>query len=84
MMFRFLFKDEREKLKPYTFKKDEETGKYSSVKELHDLDPEKNYIVVFIPKNRFGETNQQIVMEFSQSFMTLRDVGYVEISPNSR
>ena len=84
VMFRFLFQDEKEKLKPFTLKRDEETGRYSNVRELHDLDPNKTYIVVFIPKNRFGETTQQIVMEFNQAFMSLRDIGYVEISPNSR
>ena len=84
VMFRFLFQDEKERLQPFTIKKDEETGKYTNVRELHTLDPNKSYIIVFIPKNRFGETNQQIVMEFSQSFMSLHDVGFVEISPNSR
>ena len=40
VMFRFLFNDEKEKLKPYTFKKSDD-GKYTNIRELHDLDVNK-------------------------------------------
>lgn len=81
VQFRFLFNDEKEKLKPYTFKKDE-SGKYTSIKEFHDLDVDKTYVVYFTGKNRFGETDTQIVCEYNPSFITMKDVGWISISPN--
>ena len=81
VQFRFLFNDEKEKMKPYTFKKDD-NGKYSSVKELHDLDVNKSYIVFFTPKNRSGETTTQIVAEWNPSFLMMKQVGWISISPN--
>lgn len=81
VMFRFLFNDEKEKMKPFTFKKSED-GKYSSVRELHDLDVNKTYIVFFTPKNRSGETTTQIVAEWNPSFLTMKQVGWISISPN--
>lgn len=83
VMFRFLFADEKEKIKPYTFQKDE-NGKWSNVRQLHDLDPTKSYIVCFTPKNRFGDTTTQIVYEYNQSFNTLHEIGYVEIAQTGR
>lgn len=81
VQFRFLFNDEKEKLRPYTFRQDSD-GRYTSVKDYHDLDCDKNYIVYFIPKNRFGETDTQIVCEYNPSFITMKDIGWVNISPN--
>ncbi len=81
VQFRFVFNDEKEKLKPYTFKKDE-SGKYTNIKEFHDLDMDKTYIVIFTGKNRFGETDTQIVCEYNPSFIQMKDVGWVSISPN--
>lgn len=81
VMFRFMFNDEKEKLKPYTYKKDE-NDKFMNVKEFHTLDPDKTYIIFFVPKNRFGETNTQIVAEWNPSFLTMRQIGWISISPN--
>ena len=81
VMFRFLFNDEKEKLKPYTYQKDD-TGKWSKVKVKHDLEADKSYIVCFTPKNRFGETNTQIVYEFNQQWNQLIEIGFIEISQN--
>ena len=81
VMFRFLTGDEKEKLKPFTYQKDE-SGKWSNVKVKHDLDVDKSYIVVFTPKNRFGETNTQIVYEYNQQWNQLKEIGFIEISQN--
>lgn len=81
VMFRFLFNDEKERLKPYTFKKSDD-GKYTNIRELHDLDVNKTYIVFFTPKNRSGETTTQIVAEWNPNFLTMKQVGWVSISPN--
>ena len=46
---------------------------------LIELDENKDYIVLFTPKNRFGETQPQLVYERNMSFNTLKEIGYVEI-----
>ena len=82
-MFRFLFGDEKEKLKPYTFQKDN-NGKWSNIRQLHDLDPSKSYIVCFTPKNRFGDTTTQIIYEYNQGFNLLKEIGFIEIPQTGR
>lgn len=83
VMFRFLFGDEKEKLKPYTFQKDN-NGKWSNIRQLHDLDPSKSYIVCFTPKNRFGDTTTQIIYEYNQGFNLLKEIGFIEIPQTGR
>ena len=64
----------------YTFKADgNEDGKYSKIRKVIDLDEAKEYIVLFTPKNRFGETQPQLVYERNMSFNTLKEIGYVEV-----
>lgn len=78
-MFRSLTAEEKEKLEPWQYKKNED-GKYSKVRKTFELDPDKDYIVLFTPKNRFGDTQPQIVYERNMSFNTLKEIGYVEIA----
>lgn len=77
-MFRNMTSEEKEKLKPWVHEKTID-GKYSKVKSYIDLDPDKDYIILFTPKNRFGDTNPQIVYERNMSFNTLKEIGYIEI-----
>ena len=76
--FRTLTNEEKQKLKPYQHQKNED-GKYSKVRKVIDLDETKDYIVLFTPKNRFGETQPQLVYERNMSFNTLKEIGYVEV-----
>ena len=76
--FRTLTNEEKQKLKPYQYQKNED-GKYSKIRKVIDLDENKDYIVLFTPKNRFGETQPQLVYERNMSFNTLKEIGYVEI-----
>lgn len=78
-MFRSLTTEEKNKLTPWVYQKTE-TGKYSKMRKEIDLDPTKDYIVLFTPKNRFGDTQPQIVYERNMSFNTLKEIGYVEIA----
>lgn len=78
VMFRSLTKEEKNKITPYQHQK-LENGKYSKVRKTFDLDENKDYIVLFTPKNRFGETQPQIVYERNMNFNTLREIGYAEI-----
>lgn len=76
--FRTLTNEEKQKIKPYQHQKNED-GKYSKIRKVIDLDETKDYIVLFTPKNRFGDTQPQLVYERNMSFNTLKEVGYVEI-----
>jgi len=80
VMFRTLSADEKEKIVVYNRKKDPATGKFTSIKEQVPIDPDKDYIVLFTPKNRFGDTQPQIVYERNMAWNSLREIGYTEIN----
>lgn len=73
VMFRRLTKEEREKIKPYNY--DVNNRK---IKKTIDLDINKEYIMVFTPKNRYGQTQPQIIMERNMGFNSYKDVGWYE------
>ena len=73
IMFRRLQKSEIEKLFVYDYLKGTNTPKKI------DLDLNKDYVVYFIPKNRYGTTEKQIVYERNMSFNTMREIGYCDI-----
>ena len=70
VMFRSLTAEEREKVKAYNY-----DGK---IKKIVDLNEDKDYIMVFTPKNRFGQVNPQIIMERNMNFNTYKDIGWHE------
>lgn len=76
--FRTLSAEEKEKVKPYWFAPDA-NGRPGKVKTFLDIDPEDDYVVLFTPKNRFGEVNPQLLYKRNMSFNTMKEVGYVEI-----
>lgn len=77
-MFRNLFTDEREKLHAYKYVKDE-SGKFTRIKQEVPWNPDKDYIIMFTPKNRYGEVGPQIAYEINRSFNTLYEVGFVDV-----
>lgn len=72
VMFRPLTADEREKVKGFNY-----DGK---IKKIVDLDKDKDYIMVFTPKNRFGQVTPQILMERNMNFNSYKDVAWTECS----
>jgi len=70
VMLRPITSDEKTKVKPYNY-----DGK---IRKIIDLNDNKDYIMVFTPKNRFGEEDPQIVMERNLNFNTYKDVGWYE------
>lgn len=79
IMFRALTEKEKENLNVYTYAKDS-NGKYLNVKQKHELNPDKDYIVLFVPKNRYGKAgNLQIVYERNMDFNTMKEIGYCNI-----
>lgn len=47
---------------------------------LKTLDPDKDYMVLFLDKNRAGPTSKQIVLETDKDRNVIRDVGFTIIS----
>jgi replicative DNA helicase len=72
VMFRPLTAEEREKVKGFNY-----DGK---IKKIVDLDKDKDYIMVFTPKNRFGQVTPQILMERNMNFNSYKDVAWTECS----
>lgn len=72
VMFRPLTAEEKEKVKPYNYE-----GK---IKKIVELDKDKDYIMIFTPKNRFGQVTPQILMERNMNFNTYRDIGWIDCS----
>lgn len=77
IMFRPVFNNEYENLHPYNYRTTEDGKK---VKVLLDLDPEKHYIILFVPKNRSGEVAPQICVQFDMAFMRMKEIGWIDIS----
>jgi replicative DNA helicase len=79
VMFRPLKENEKEKLKVYSYAKDS-NGKYTNIKKEHPLDVDKDYVVLFVPKNRYGKAGDlQIVYERNMDFNTMKEIGYCHI-----
>lgn len=70
VMFRPLTAEEKEKVKAYNYE-----GK---IKKIIDLNKDKDYIMVFTPKNRFGQVSPQIIMERNMNFNSYKDIGWCE------
>lgn len=73
LLFRPLRQVEKENLEVYVY------AKGTKVKEIVQLDRDKDYVVYFIAKNRYGAADVQIVYERNMSFNTMREIGYCEI-----
>ena len=82
LMFRPLFGDEYEKLE---VTKNVKMGN-SWVKESVELDKEKTYYLLFVPKNRYGRTTDNgqpvLVMDVNFDFNSFREVGWTFVSRN--
>jgi len=77
IMFRPVFNNEYEDLHPYNYRTTEDGKK---IKVLLDLDPEKHYIILFVPKNRSGEVSPQICVQFDMAFMRMKEIGWIDVA----
>lgn len=78
VMFRTVTDEEKEKLHCWLWK--EEGSENKKTKKEIKLDRNKDYIVLFTPKNRFGDRSPQIIYERNMSFNTMSEIGFVDIS----
>lgn len=65
-------------VKPYQLKNDD-SGKYTNVRKLIPLDPEKKYIVAFLDKTRNDDDKIQVLYEFNGRFNRWKEIGYCSV-----
>lgn len=69
LMFRRLTQKEKEGgVKPFSFE--------NGAKKTVVLDPNKPYIMMFLAKDRYGDTSRQIIIRYDQNFNSINDVGW--------
>jgi len=73
VMFRSLARSEKEKIEAYEYDKDNR-----KIKRNISLDPDKDYIMIFTPKNRYGNISPQIIVERNMSFNSYKQIGWYE------
>lgn len=83
---RLVFADEYEgqknALNAYNWEKDSGFGGWH--KKPYRLDPEKKYLILFLPKNREGSEDEQIIFEVNYDFNTWKEVALVVVPNNGR
>jgi hypothetical protein len=80
MIYADEYPDCKNELHPYNWEKDDFTGKW--VKKPYVLDPEKKYLILFVPKNREGSEDEQIVYEVLSDLNIWKEVAYVQVPNN--
>lgn len=68
VMFRPIGEKEKSKIRYYYWE--------NKTKVEKALDADKDYIMVFVPKNRYGATYPQIIMERNMNFNSYKDIGW--------
>lgn len=85
LMGRLLYADEmtgqKEQIYPYNWEKSDFDGKWH--KKEYKLDPEKTYMILFISKNRAGDTSEQIIYEVNYSINSFKEVAYAQMGKKS-
>lgn len=86
MAGRLIFADEypggKNELDPYNWEKDSGFGGWH--KKPYKLDPGKKYLILFLPKNREGSEDEQIVFEVNYDFNIWKEVALVVVPNNGR
>lgn len=83
MAGRLIYSDEFEgknEIFAYNHEKDPFDGKWK--KKKYDLDPEKKYLILFLPKNREGSEDEQIVFEVIHDLNIWKEVAYAQVKNN--
>jgi replicative DNA helicase len=85
MIGRLLYADEmpggKHQIFAYNWEKDELTDEW--YKKEYELDKDKTYLILFLPKNRFGPVDRQILYEVNYDFNTFHEVAYVKMGRTS-
>lgn len=82
MIYSDEYPEQKNELKPYNWVKDPlNEGKW--IKEDYKLNPKKQYMILFIAKNREGSTDEQIVYEVNYGINAWNEVAYVLVPKTS-
>lgn len=85
LMFRKVKSDEfdggKYAIKPYTYIKNKQTGKWDKT-SVEFTDKTKQYIIVTVDKNRFGKDSVHILYQFDGQYCTYRELGYCTPIPD--
>ena len=75
------FDDGKYAIKPYTYIKNRETGKWDKT-NVEFKDKTKQYIIVTVDKNRFGKDSVHILYQFDGQYCTYKELGYCTPIPD--
>jgi hypothetical protein len=78
---RMMYSNEYEELKPYNWHLDEESGKWEQTE--YTLSRDKQYMILFIAKNREGGIDEQIIYEVNYGINAWNEVAYVVVPKTS-
>ena len=62
-------------VKPYQFEKGAD-GKYSKIRKMIDIDPDKKYVIAFLDKTRNDEDKQTVIYLFDGKYNRWKEIGY--------
>ena len=80
VMFRSVTKSEIENNKITAFRVQKSVGEEYENKTINvSLDPDKDYIVLFTPKNRFGSIGPPIIYERNMDYNFLDEIGFTNV-----
>lgn len=79
VMFRSVSKSELENNKIKAFAYEDVGVNYERKTREIPLDPEKDYVILFTPKNRFGSIGPPIIYERNMDYNTMKEVGYTHV-----
>ena len=72
------YTDEKYDVKPYKFKRDD-SGKYTNIKEIIELDPNKVYRIIFLDKTRNDGGGVCLLYEFKGAWNEWVELGYCNV-----
>nr|WP_285854584.1 replication protein [Paenibacillus elgii] len=71
------YDEEKNAINAYNYEKNEFDGKWH--KKKYVLDPEKKYLILFLPKNREGSEDEQIIFEVISDLNIWKEVAYAQV-----
>lgn len=83
LMYSDEYSGEKNEIKVYHWKKNEFDGKYYKDYDVH-INKDRQYLILFIPKNRNGGTEEQIVFEINYKFNFWKEMGLCQVPRTPR
>ncbi|MFI2856913.1 replication protein [Paenibacillus sp. JSM ZJ436] len=85
LMGRLLYADEmpgkKEAIHAYNWEKSDFDNKWH--RKEYQLDPDKTYMILYVAKNRNGDTSEQIIYEVNYGINSFKEVSYAQVGKKS-